>query len=113
LKPEVPLNFPVVYQVLIASDIRVMLDYNAALKLIKSKDFRDRKGDFSAVFLSADRTRNTGGDLVCLEHACGCGLPRSCQDQEMIGIMDMDTGRRYPVHTRLIFQIDKQEIYWV
>jgi hypothetical protein len=31
----------------------------------------------------------------------------------MVGIKDMDSGKRYPVHNRLLFSLNKMEVYWI
>lgn len=90
-----------------------MLELKKALNEIRYKDYRDGKGNFSACFMLLNRNQKTGGELLALSNACGCGLPPTCKGIDMVGIMDMETGKRYPVHNRLLFQLNGQEIYWV
>ena len=90
-----------------------MLDLKSGIKFIKSRDYRDGNGTFQVAFLKCNRTKKIGGEYVSLENACHCGLPPNCQDHEMIGIMDMDTGKKFAVHIRLLFDLNKQPIYWI
>ncbi len=76
-------------------------------------DYRDGTCSFSIVFLTADRNRITGGEMIVLENANKCGLPPGCKDHEMRGILDNDSGKKYAVHNRLIFQFNKEDTYWV
>jgi hypothetical protein len=96
-----------------AAHIRFMIALADALKIIRQHDYRDGNGSFGVVFLTCNRTDRTGGELIELTEACGCGLPPTCKDHDMIGIKDMQTGKPYAVHNKLLFQINKQEIYWV
>lgn len=83
-----------------------------ALREIDLKDYRDGRGDFSVVFMKCHRDDRTGGDLVFLDKACSCGLPPTCKGHEMRGIKDMETGRPYAVHNRLLFVFNGKEIFW-
>jgi hypothetical protein len=89
------------------------IDIKSALQLIDSKDYRDGKGNFSVIFMTCHRKKKTGGELIRLDNACKCGLPPNCKGHEMRGIKDMETGKPYAVHNRLIFTLNQQEIYWV
>jgi hypothetical protein len=90
-----------------------MIELKEALREIDSKDFRDNNGNFSLLFMTCDVNRNTGGELIELTNACKCGLPPGCKGHEMRGIKDMETGKPYAVHNRLIFQFNKKPIFWV
>ena len=91
----------------------LMIDLKEALRIIREKDYRDGKGSFSLTFGTANRDEATGGELINLKKACGCGLPKNCKGHEMIGIKCMETGKPYAVHNRLIFEFNDQEIIWV
>jgi hypothetical protein len=84
-----------------------------AVDLIEQHDYRDGKGPFKIVFLTCHREKKEGGELIVLDKACGMGLPPNCKGHEMRGVKCMDTGKKYAVHNRLIFQINGQEVYWV
>jgi hypothetical protein len=90
-----------------------MLSLNDALQIIKLHDYRDGNGSFKAVFMTCHREDKKGGELIELKNACGMGLPPKCAGHEMIGIRDMETGKPYAVHNRLLFTVNEQEIYWV
>lgn len=96
-------------------DIRLMngINLSEGLRLIRERDYRDGKGSFSATFMLCHRHKQTGGELIELTNACCCGLPPNCNGHEMVGIKDMETGKPYPVHNRLLFVIEGKEVYWV
>lgn len=76
-------------------------------------DYRDGTGPFSITFMTCDRNRKTGGEIIVLESANKCGVPDSCKDREMRGIKCNQTGKRYAVHNRLMFTFNNENIYWV
>lgn len=84
-----------------------------ALREIDKRDYRDGNGAFKIGFMLADRTKKTGGDLIFLDNACKCALPPNCKGHEMRGIKDMDTGKPYPVHNRLMFTYNNLDLYWI
>jgi len=90
-----------------------MQELKLALREIRHKDFRDNNGHFQVMFLTCNRTEQTGGELIDLPEASGCGIPPNCKDHEMIGIRCNQTGKRYAVHNRLIFQLNNQDIFWI
>lgn len=90
-----------------------MIELKQALREIDTKDYRDGNGSFCILFMTLDVNRNTGGEMIELTNACKCGLPPNCKGHDMRGIKDMETGKPYAVHNRLIFQYNKQNIYWV
>ena len=84
-----------------------------AIRHIDARDYRDGNGTFSIQFMTCHRTKKEGGEILSFNSACKCGLPPSCKGQEMRGIKDMETGKPYAIHNRLIFTINGKEIYWV
>lgn len=90
-----------------------MIELKHALREIDKMDFRDGNGNFSIVFLTCNRDKKTGGELIRLENANSCGLPPNCKGHEMRGIKDNETEKRYAVHNRLIFQFNNEEIFWI
>jgi len=91
----------------------MVIELKELLRYIDKHDYRDGNGNFKIAFMTCDRTKLTGGELVVLDNACGCGLPPNCKGYEMRGIKDMETGKPYAVHNRLIFQLNDMEAYWV
>ena len=89
-----------------------MIEIKLAIREIDSKGQKDGNGTFAVQFMTLDANRGTGGELISIENACGCGLPPSCKGHEMRGIMDLDTHKPYAVHNRLMFQINHLPIYW-
>lgn len=90
-----------------------IISLKEALQFIDKHDYRDGNGSFKIAFMLTNRTELTGGDIIILENACRMGLPPNCKDHEMRGIKDMDTGKPYAVHNRLMFSLNDQEIYWI
>lgn len=89
------------------------IDLKLALADMKTKDYRDGGGTFGIVFLTANRDKKTGGEIIRLTNAHQCGLPPNCKGHEMRGVKDMATGKPYAVHNRLIFEYNGEEIFWV
>jgi hypothetical protein len=90
-----------------------VIELKLALRKIDQMDYRDGNGSFSIVFLTADRNRKTGGEFIVLKDANKCGIPSGCKDHEMRGIRCNDTGKKYAVHNRLMFQFNNEDIYWI
>jgi hypothetical protein len=90
-----------------------MISLKDALEFIRKHDYRDGRGEFSIVFMTCNRDKRDGGELIKLTRACMMGLPPNCKGHEMVGIKCMETGKKYAVHNRLIFQLNEQEIFWV
>src|SRR3546814_10511171 len=98
-----------------ASDLAyycTMVELKDALKQIDEKDHRDGKGSFRILFLTCHRDKRKGGEWISLPRACSMGLPPNSKGKEMRGILCMETGHKYAVHNRLIFQFNSQDIYW-
>ena len=90
-----------------------MISQAAAVEHIKQHDYRDGKGTFAIQFMTCDRTKKEGGEILTIEKACGCGVPPYCKPYYMRGIKDMDTGKKYAVHVPLIFTLDGKDIFWI
>jgi len=90
-----------------------MIELKAAIRQIDKMDFRDTRESFSIVFLKCNRDKRTGGELVHLTSANKCGVPPNCEKHEIRGIKCNETGKRYAVHDRLIFQFNDEVIYWI
>lgn len=90
-----------------------MIELKHALRHIDRMDYRDNQGEFSILFLTCHRDKRSGGEWVRLDKACSMGLPPTCKGLEMRGIRDMETGKKYAVHNRLIFQFNEENIYWI
>jgi hypothetical protein len=103
----------VVYQGAALFDIRFMLiNLRDGLTFIRKRDYRDGNGTFHIVFLTCNRDKQEGGELIELDEACHMGLPPTCKGHEMCGIKDMQTGKQYAVHNRLMFQLNHVDFYW-
>lgn len=89
-----------------------MISLPEVLRKIEEKNHLNVKVVFSLTFLKANRDEKTGGQFVMLEKASSCGLPPNCRSYEMRGVKCLETGKRYAVHNRLMFQYNQQEIYW-
>lgn len=89
-----------------------MINLKDALADMKTKDYRDGGGNFSICFITCHREKKTGGDIISLNNAQQCGLPPNCKGHEMRGVRDMDTGKPYAVHNRLIVMYNGLEIFW-
>lgn len=90
-----------------------MIELKMALREIDRMDYRDGQGQFSILFLTCHRDKKSGGEWVHLDRACSMGLPPNSKGKEMRGIRDMDTGKKYAVHNRLMFKFNNEDIFWV
>ena len=90
-----------------------MISQPDAVKHIRRHDYRDGNGAFKAQFMLCDRTKKEGGEILTIENACGCGIPPTCKAYYMVGIKDMDNGKKYAVHVPLLFTLDGKEVFWV
>lgn len=90
-----------------------MIELKEAIREIDRKGKKDGNGSFAIQFMTLDNKRDSGGELIKLKNAVGCGLPPNCKGHEMRGIMDLETHKPYAVHNRLIFQFNNLPIYWI
>lgn len=67
---------------------------------------------FSITFMTCNRETKKGGQIITIARAQKTGLKNAPGNKFLIGIYCHDTGKRYPVHERLIFKLNGQEIYW-
>lgn len=80
---------------------------------MNKKDYRDNNGTFAIRFLTCNRAKEKGGELIYLEAAYQCGLPPNCKGLEMRGVKCALTGKPYAVHNRLIFEYDDEDVFWI
>lgn len=90
-----------------------MLELKDALRQLDRMDYRDGNGTFSIVFMTCNRDKKAGGEMIELDEANRCGLPPTCKDHEMRGVRCAETGKKYAVHNRLMFRFNGEEIFWV
>lgn len=88
------------------------ISYSEMVKELDNYEHGKTSQSFSIVYDKADTTRGKAGERVFVERAQKCGLPFSCKDNEMRGIVDVSTGKKTGVHLRLIFQFNGQTVYW-
>jgi hypothetical protein len=80
--------------------------------MIKEMDAAGHKvGDktFSMTYLNCSITHKTGGDWITVENVQKCGLPYSCQDNEMRGYKD-STGKVTAFYLHLVFEFNKMTV---
>jgi len=65
---------------------------------------------FSITFLKCDRTRKQGGDWRTINRAQVSGLPYSVRDNEMRGVVDLDSGLKSAFHNQLIFEFNGKRV---
>lgn len=64
------------------------------------------------VYAKCDLTRGIGGQLVTVEKAQKCGLPYHCADNEMRGVVNLESGKKTGFHLRLVFEFNGLIVYW-
>lgn len=90
-----------------------MIELKEAIRKIDNMDFRDTRESFSIEFMLLNRDKKTGGEMRHLHSANKCGVPPNCEKHRIRGIIDNETGKRYPVHDHLIFRFNDEDIYWI
>lgn len=73
--------------------------------------YQKSKDTFSITFLKCDRSRKQGGDYRTIERAQLSGLPYSVRDNEMRGIVDVDSGMKSAFHIQLVFEVNGKRVY--
>lgn len=74
--------------------------------------YGDSQQTFKIVYMKADKNRRTGGQLITVDRGQKCGLPYHCADNEMRGVVDMDSGKKTGFHLRLVFEFNDLIVYW-
>lgn len=66
---------------------------------------------FSITFMKCDRKRKQGGEWRTIERAQICGLPYSVRDNDMRGVVDLDSGIKSGFHNQLVFEFNGKRIF--
>lgn len=66
----------------------------------------------SVKYVDCNRSKQTGGNLIAVDKAYKCGLPYSCKDNEMRGLINVETNKKVGLHLRLILEINGQEVFY-
>jgi hypothetical protein len=82
------------------------------IKALDSCKYLESKTTFKMVYMKCDLERGTGGQLVTIEKAQKCGLPYHCADNEMRGVVNLESGKKSGFHLRLVFEFDDKVVYW-
>ncbi len=61
-------------------------------------------------YLTCDRTRRKGGQWRTIEKGQIQGLPYSVRDNEMRGLVDLDSGIKSAIHIQLIFEFNGKRV---
>lgn len=84
-------------------------------EVVREMDRNDEQGNpvpFSVMFVSCDRTKKSGGEIIMLRNVTKCGLPYSCKENEMRGLRDPLTKKVTPVHLRLIVEFNNERVHY-
>lgn len=87
------------------------IQFKEALQIIDRCRYQKTDEVFSITFLKCDRTRKQGGDWRTIERAQVSGLPYSVRDNEMRGVIDLDSGMKSAFHIQLVFEINGKRVY--
>jgi len=82
-----------------------------ALKIMDACRYLKSSDVFSITFLKCDRKRKQGGEWRTIERAQICGLPYSVRDNDMRGIVDLDSGMKSTFHNQLVFELNGKRIF--
>lgn len=75
-------------------------------------DHEKGKATFHIKYYDCNRTKGTGGRLIEVAQAKKCGLPYHCNDHEMRGLQNLESGKKTAVHLRLIEEFNGLKVYW-
>lgn len=85
-----------------------------ALKLMRRKDEKGMPLPFSIKYLTADRTRQTGGQWRTAENVVVAGTPTYHYGLQIVSIRPWgSTQRPKAVHVKLIFEYQEKEGRWL
>ena len=72
----------------------------------------DRDSVFSIEFVSLNKSKKTGGELIKIDKATRAGARFNLSEKEMISVRSVDnTNLPYPVHIRLITEFNGQKVH--
>lgn len=89
-----------------------MIALEIALNEMKSAELGKSQKSFAITFLNCHRTKKTGGEMITIIQAQKHGLKNAPGYRHMVGILDVNFGKRMAVHERLIFKFNGQEVFW-
>ena len=87
------------------------ISLSEALQQMEKCRHTKSENTFSITFLKCDRKRKKGGDWRTIERAQICGLPYSVRDNEMRGVVDLDSGLKAAFHIQLVFEFNGKKIF--
>lgn len=93
-------------------DIGSMISLEEAKKIMDRAEYGKSKESFAISFLSCNRDKKTGGEMVTIINAQKHGLKQRPGYRYMVGIYDLNSNRHNAAHERLIFKINGQEVFW-
>lgn len=87
------------------------ISYTDMLKLLDSCRYQASDESFSITFLTCDKTRGRGGEWRTVEKGQICGLPYSVRENEMRGLVDLESGIKAAFHIQLVFKINGKRVF--
>ncbi|CDS92703.1 hypothetical protein BN1088_1431046 [Sphingobacterium sp. PM2-P1-29] len=88
------------------------ISYAEMLTLLNRARYQESDECVSITFLTCDRKRKQGGEWRTIERAQTCGLPYSVRENEMRGVVDLNSGvKTTAVHLQLIFEINGKRVF--
>ncbi len=87
------------------------ISYTEMLKILDRCRYQSSDETLSITFLKCDRKRRTGGQWQTIEKGQICGLPYSVRENEMRGIVNLDSGIKTAFHIQLVFEINGKRVF--
>lgn len=82
-----------------------------AISLIDALDItEDKRQSFQIKFISFNKDKKTGGDVIELPRAHRMGAKFNLSKQDMLSV-SQDRGHPYPVHAHLILEVNHQSVF--
>tara|TARA_Y100000758_G_C15866057_1_gene354871 strand:+ start:171 stop:455 length:285 start_codon:yes stop_codon:yes gene_type:complete len=89
------------------------ISYADMLVQTKSQDHLLRPEPFSIAFVTCNRNKKTGGEIIRLDNAVRVGQKHNTVANKTIGVKQLgNTHHPYAVHTRLILEFNNRKVFY-
>lgn len=89
------------------------IHYADAIQQTKQRDETGRPVPFSIRFVTFDKKRKQGGEIIELDNAVRTGLQANTVEHQLIGVKQLHNSHHpYSVHTRLITMLNDKKVYY-
>lgn len=109
----VPLKTGVLFFALVISLLAFMIGLTDALNIMDEKDLKGVPIPFEIKFVTYDKAKKKGGEIIHLTNAVRCGQKHNMKENSTIGVTQLNnTHHPYAVHIRLILEFNGNKIFY-